>query len=126
MLTNKQVAEFHGLSLGGFKHWTPEQRRRARIEAEIDADKEMQLLLAELQRLAFVYNCANVRGVNQPLSCTVMTPTAGACSISFYNEWLFDPNKKIFINLDACDAVAQLKTAKLLLEQLIYGESKNV
>lgn len=126
MLTNKQVAEFHGLSLGGFKHWTPEQRRRARIEAEIDADKEMQLLLAELQRLAFVYNCANMQGINQPLSCTVMTPTAGACSVCFYREGFFDPCKNIFIELNARDAVAQLKTAKLQLEQMTYGAKTDV
>lgn len=125
-MTNQEVAKFHGISLGGFKHWTPEQRRRARIEAEIGADKEMQVLLAEIQRLSFVYNCANVRGVNQLLSCTVMAPTAGACSVSFYQQGFFDPYKKTFINLDACDAVAQLKTAKLQLEQLIYGAKTDV
>ena len=125
-MTNQEVAKFHNISLGGFKHWSAEQRLRARIEAEIDADKEIQLLLAELQRLAFVFNCANVQGINQPLSCTVMTPTASACSVCFYREGFFDPYKTIFIKLDACDAVAQLKTAKLQLEQMTYGEKTDV
>lgn len=125
-MTNQEVAKFHNISLGGFKHWSAEQRRRARIEAEVAADKEMQLLLAELQRLAFVYNCANVQGINQHFSCTVMTPTAGACSVSFYQQDMFDPFRKIFIDLYALDAVEQLKVAKLQLEQVTYGAKTDV
>lgn len=124
-MTNKEVAKFHGLSLGGFKHWTPEQRRRARIEAEIGAEPGIAGLLAELQRLAWVYNCANVRGASQPLSCSVLVPTASSCTVNFYLEHSFTPERHIFINLDAHNAVAQLKNAKSLLEQHIYGAEKN-
>lgn len=125
MPTLKQIADFYGISESATKKWPRQRKQRGAVELEAGADPVIASLLSELQRLAWVYNCANVRGTSQPLSCTVMTPTASSCTVNYYLEHSFTPERHVFIDLNAQDAVAQLKTAKAQLEQLVYGE-KNV
>jgi len=123
MLTNKQVAEFHGLSLGGFKHWTPEQRRRARIETEVDATAAIQKHIAELNRLAYVFDCKHVNGLEQVMECRINRNTWRSLSVSIYQG-----NKEvstITINLQSCDVLPKLINARAFLQGLIYGASDN-
>lgn len=124
MLTNKQVAEFHGLSLGGFKHWTPEQRRRARIEAEIDADAVIQKQIAELNRLAYVFDCKHVNGLEQAMECRINRNTFRHLSVSIYQG--VKEVRTITIDLKKYDVdkksvIANLINAKAFLQELIYG-----
>lgn len=121
----KKLGEFFGVSFETVRKWPKQRLQRAQIELDAGAEPAIANLLAEIQRLAWVYNCANVRGASQPLSCSVMVPTASSCTVNFYLEHSFTPERHIFINLDAHNAVAQLKTAKLQLEQHIYGAEKN-
>ena len=125
MPTLKQIADFYGISESATKKWPRQRKQRGAVELEAGADPVIAGLLAELQRLAWVYNCANVRGTNQPLSCTVLTPTAASCSVNYFLEHSFTPERRIFTNLNANDAVSRLKAAKLDLEQQIYGAEKN-
>lgn len=119
MLTNKQVAEFHNISLGGFKHWTPEQRRRARIEAEIGADAVIQNQIAELNRLAYVFDCKHVSGLEQVMECRINRNTFRQLSVSIYRG-VTEVNT-ITINLQSVDALLKLLNARAFLQGLIYG-----
>lgn len=119
-MTNQQVAEFHGMSLGGFKHWTPEQRRRARIEAEIDATPEVQKLIAELNRLAFVFDCKHVQGERQVMECKINRNSFKSLSVSIYEG--LNCVHTVTVNMLNQDAVKQLLLARIHLEGLVYGQ----
>ena len=123
-MTNQEVAKFHGLSLGGFKHWTPEQRRRARIEAEIDATAAIQKHIAELNRLAYVFDCKHVRGLEQVMECRINRNTWRSLSVSIYQG-----NKEIStitISLQSIDTLPKLINARAFLQGLIYGAKTDV
>lgn len=123
-MTNQEVAKFHGLSLGGFKHWTPEQRRRARIEAEIDATAVIQKQIAELNRLAYVFDCKHVRGLEQVMECRINRNTWRSLSVSIYRG-VVEVNT-ITINLQSIDTLPKLINARAFLQGLIYGAKTDV
>lgn len=123
-MTNQEVAKFHGLSLGGFKHWTPEQRRRARIEAEIDATAVIQKHIAELNRLAYVFDCKHVNGLEQVMECRINRNTWRSLSVSIYRG-VVEVNT-ITINLQSCDVLPKLINARTFLQGLIYGAKTDV
>lgn len=122
-MTNQEVAKFHGLSLGGFKHWTPEQRRRARIEAEIDATAAIQKHVAELNRLAYVFDCKHVNGLEQVMECRINRNTWRSLSVSIYRG-VVEINT-ITISLQSIDTLPKLINARAFLQGLIYGASDN-
>lgn len=122
-MTNQEVARFHGISLGGFKHWTPEQRRRARIEAEVDADSVIQKQIAELNRLAYVFDCKHVHGNDQVMECRINRNTFRQLSVSIYRG-VVEVNT-ITINLQSVDALPKLLNARAFLQGLIYGAPTN-
>lgn len=123
MLTNKQVAEFQGLSLGGFKHWSAEQRRRARIEAEVDATAAIQKHIAELNRLAYVFDCKHVNGLDQVMECRINRNTWRSLSVSIYRG-VVEINT-ITISLQSIDTLPRLINARAFLQGLIYGAQAN-
>lgn len=123
-MTNQEVAKFHGISLGGFKHWTPEQRRRARIEAEVDATAAIQKHIAELNRLAYVFDCKHVRGLEQVMECRINRNTWRSLSVSIYRG-VVEINT-ITISLQSIDTLPKLINARAFLQGLIYGEKTDV
>lgn len=122
-MTNQEVAKFHNISLGGFKHWTPEQRRRARIEAEIDATAAIQKHIAELNRLAYVFDCKHVRGLEQVMECRINRNTWRSLSVSIYRG-VVEINT-ITISLQSIDTLPKLINARAFLQGLIYGAQTN-
>lgn len=123
-MTNQEVAKFHGISLGGFKHWSAEQRRRARIEAEIDATAAIQKHIAELNRLAYVFDCKHVHGNEQVMECRINRNTWRSLSVSIYRG-VVEINT-ITINLQSCDVLPKLINARTFLQGLIYGAKTDV
>lgn len=122
-MTNQEVAKFHNISLGGFKHWTPEQRRRARIEAEVDATAAIQKHVAELNRLAYVFDCKHVRGLEQIMECRINRNKWCSLSVSIYQG--VKEVSTITINLQSCDVLPKLINARAFLQELIYGAQTN-
>lgn len=123
-MTNQEVAKFHNISLGGFKHWTPEQRRRARLEAEIDATAAIQKHIAGLNRLAYVFDCKHVNGNEQVMECRINRNTWRSLSVSIYRG-VVEVNT-ITINLQGCDVLPKLINARTFLQGLIYGAKTDV
>lgn len=127
-MTNQEVAKFHNISLGGFKHWTPEQRRRARIEAEVEADAVIQKQIAELNRLAYVFDCKHVNGIEQVMECRINRNTFRQLSVSIYQG--VKEVRTITIDLKKYDVdpksvIANLSNARAFLQELIYGAPTN-
>lgn len=122
-MTNQEVAKFHNISLGGFKHWSAEQRRRARIEAEIDATAAIQKHIAELNRLAYVFDCKHVNGLDQVMECRINRNTWRSLSVTIYQG--VKEVSTITINLQSCDVLPKLINARAFLQGLIYGASDN-
>ncbi len=123
MTTQAQAAKFFKMSLSGFKKWSAETRRRAILECEYDATPEIQKHIAELNRLAYVFDCKYVNGLEQVMECRINRVTWQQLSVSIYQG--VSEVSTTTIDLQSCDVLRELIKVRTYLEGLIYGKAQN-
>lgn len=123
-MNQKQLADHYGISKAAVSRWSEQKRHRKTVEAYAGYDAATGAVVAELQRLAYLYNCQQWRGAN----------TIGLCYVSvanvLVNVALFDlenPSMDPFQSYTAeLDNAAQLAELLTTMEGLVYGAQKSV
>ena len=119
-MNQKQLADHYGISKAAVSRWSEAKRHRKAVEALAGYDAATGAVVAELQRLAYLYNCQQWRGER----------IVGMCYVSvanlLVNVALFDmtnPSMDPFESHSAeLDNQEQLNQLLVKMEQLVYGK----
>lgn len=123
-MNKKQLADHYGISKAAVSRWSAAKRHRKTVEALAGYDPATGAVVAELQRLAYLYNCQQYRGARSIGLCYVSVANV------LVNVALFDlenPSMEPFKSLIAeLDNAAQLADLLTTMEGLVYGASQSV
>ena len=123
-MNQKQLADHYGISKAAVCKWSAAKRHRKTVEAYAGYDAATGSVVAELQRLAYLYNCQQYRGANAIGLCYVSVANV------LVNVALFDlenPSMDPFRSYTAeLDNAAQLADLLTTMEGLVYGASQSV
>jgi transcriptional regulator with XRE-family HTH domain len=122
-MNQKQLADHYGISKAAVSHWSESKRHRKTVEALAGYNPVTGAVVAELQRLAYLYNCQQYRGER----------IVGMCYVSvanlLVNVALFDmtnPSMDPFESHSAeLDSQEQLNQLLATMDQLVYGAQKS-
>ncbi len=120
-MNQKQLADHYCISKAAVCKWSAEKRHRKSVEALADYNAATGAVVAELQRLAYLYNCQQYRGES----------IVGMCYVSvanlLVNVALFDmtnPSMEPFESYSAVlDNQEQLNQLLVTMEKLVYGKA---
>ncbi len=122
-MNQKQLADHYGVCKAAVSRWSAAKRHRKAVEALAGYDPATGAAAAELQRLAYLYNCQQYRGARSIGLCYVSVANV------LVNVALFDlenPSMEPFKSLTAeLDNAAQLADLLATMEQLVYGAQKS-
>lgn len=121
-MNQKQLADHYGISKAAVSRWSAAKRHRKAVEALAGYDAATGAVVAELQRLAYLYNCQQYRGARSIGLCYVSVANV------LVNVALFDlenPSMEPFQSYTAeLDNAAQLADLLATMEGLVYGKSQ--
>jgi len=121
-MTNQDLAEFYGISSQAVGRWSKERKQRKTIQALANAEQSIVDLIADINKLAYIYDCQWLHGVEQKRWCWINRSSVMLVCYLYQKEEMH-PQAEWTANLHATDVVAQLKVIKTKLEGLVYGVS---
>lgn len=118
-MTRQDLAEFYKISTQAVGRWSKERKHRKTVQALAGAEQPICDLIADINKLAYIFDCANMRGIHQSRWCMVSRLPNRLTVIVFggAGEKEFDVN----IDMTAPDVAVRLILVKTKLEQLVYG-----
>lgn len=120
-MNNRDLAEFYGVTDRAVRKWSPERKRKARAQALAGAEPEICHLIAKIAKLAYIYDCQWLHGIEQKRACLVER-TPWRLTVSFF---VFGEDSSISdtmrADMMALDSVQQLIKIVNQLEEVIYG-----
>lgn len=119
MPTNKQLAEYKGVSISAVDKWDAVKRHRASVEMQSGAEPEITKLIGEISQLCYIYSCKEVQGEYFGKSAK-LDFTSIVAHLKIYL-----PDGRCVMSLAPIDlnqstAVAELQKVKQTLESFIY------
>ena len=121
-METKDLAEFYGVTRQSVEKWTPEKRKQKTVQAIAGAEQPIVDLIADISKLAYIYDCQWLHGVEQKRWCWI-NRTSGMLACYIYRKDEMHPQSEWNANLHATDVVEQLQSIKTKLEGLVYGNS---
>lgn len=119
-MNNTDLAEFYGVTDRAVRKWSPERKHRKRVQALSGAEQPIVDLIADINKLAYIYDCQWLHGVEQKRWCWI-----NRSSVMLFCYLFVEGNNFADIalqaDLHATDAVEQLQVIKTKLEGLVYG-----
>lgn len=115
MATQKDLAEFHRVSLSAVKQWSKQKQRQKKVELYAGIDLDVSALIGEISRMVYLYNCQNIYGIEQSKSV----------SIAMDWSWLklaFDNGAETTVDITGDNAKVKLESMLLDLKQFIYSK----
>jgi len=123
-MNQKQLAEHYGVSKAAVSRWSEQKRHRKEVEAYAGYDAATGAVVAELQRLAYLYNCQQWRGNTVIGQCYVSVANV-IVSVALFD--LENPSMDPFKSYSASlEDAAQLADLLNTMECLVYGASESV
>lgn len=117
-MTNKDLANFYDISTQAVGRWTKERKHSKRVQAQAGAEQQICDLLADINKLAYIYDCQWLHGVEQKRWCWINRTSVTLFCHIFIGSVILSAWSA---NLHATDAVEQLQSIKTKLEELVYG-----
>lgn len=114
MATQKDLAEFHRVSLSAVKQWSKEKQQQKKVELYAGIDLDVSALIGEISRMAYLYNCQNIEGVKQVAEVRF--------ELNHFCAQLHFSNYTMTAYLDEDTAKARLESMLLDLKQFIYSK----
>jgi len=123
-MNQKQLAEHYGVCKAAVSRWSATKRHRKTVEAYAGYDAATGAVVAELQRLAYLYNCQQWRGDMAIGQCYVSVANV-IVSVALFDleNPSMDPFKSYSASLEDAAQLADLLTT---MECLVYGASESV
>jgi len=121
-MNNTDLAEFYGVTDRAVRKWSPERKHRKRVQALANAEQPIVDLIADINKLAYIYDCQWLHGVEQKRWCWI-NQTSGMLVCYMYRKNELYPQSEWSASLHATDVVKQLQSIKTKLEELVYGVS---
>lgn len=122
-MKTKQLAEFYGVNERTVQRWSDKKSHRKVVQAESNCDDQVFGLIGEISRLAYLFDCKNVKGVTPRNWCWI-DRSYWELSVVICSNATNSVTAKWTASLIAPDAVSQLCKIKRKLEALIYGVEK--
>ncbi|QGH73267.1 MAG: LacI-type transcriptional regulator [Podoviridae sp. ctKoA10] len=119
-MNQKQLADHYGISKAAVSRWSAQKRHRKAVEALAGYNPATGAVVAELQRLAYLYNCQQWRGERIVGMCYVSV-TNMIANIALFD--MTNPSMDPFESHNAeLDNQEQLNQLLVTMEQLVYGK----
>jgi len=118
-MNTKELSEFYGITQHGVRKWSAKTRQDKTTQALAGAEPAICELLADINKLSYIFDCQNLQGVDQMKWCCVQRqPTALFCTIHgvYGAPELFHAE----INMYSADAEAKLRVLKNYLTKLVF------
>lgn len=120
MPTNKQLAEYKGVSISAVDKWDAEKRHRASVEMQSGAEPQIIKLIGEISSLCYILDCKYIVADIMTLHAAIRVnaESVSVTVINFAGTEIYCPP---LILLDGTStAVAELQKVKQTLESFIY------
>jgi len=118
----KDLAEFYGVTRQSVEKWTPEKRKQKTVQALANAEQPIVDLIADINKLAYIYDCQWLHGAEQKRWCWI-----NRSSVMLFCYLFVEGNDfadiRLQADLHATDVLDQLRAIKTKLEELVYGVS---
>jgi hypothetical protein len=122
-MNQKQLSDHYGISKAAVSRWSAAKRHRKTVEALAGYNPATGAVVAELQRLAYLYNCQQYRGERIVGMCYVSVANL-LVNIALFD--MTDPSMDPFESYSAeLDSQDQLNQLLVKMEQLVYGAQKS-
>ncbi len=112
MPTQKDIAEFHRVSINAVKKWSKQKQAERKVELLAGIDLDVQRLIGEISRMVYLYNCQNIEGVKQVAEVRF--------ELNHFSLQLHFSNYTMTAYLDEDSAKVRLESMLLDLKQFIY------
>jgi hypothetical protein len=115
----QDLADFHGVSLSAVHKWSEKTRQDKTTQALAGAEPAICELLADINKLAYIFDCQNLHGVEQERWCLVNRhPQTLFCTI--FGAYGHPEQFHTEINMYSVDAEAKLRVLKNYLTKLVF------
>lgn len=119
-METKDLAEFYCVTRQSVEKWTPEKRKQKTVQALANAEQPIVDLIADINKLAYIYNCRWLHGISQLRWCWINCGTV-VLECNFFEKDVEFSTDTFKASLHALDLVDQLQSIKTKLEELVYG-----
>lgn len=119
-MTNQDLAEFYGISAQAVGRWSKERKQRKRVQALAGAEQPIVDLIADINKLAYIYDCQWLHGTEQKRWCWI-NRTSVTLFCYFFAQGEDFSDIPLEADLDATDVVEQLQSIRVKMEELVYG-----
>ena len=119
-METKDLAEFYGVTRQSVEKWTPEKRKQKTVQALSGAEQTIVDLIADINKLAYIYDCQWLHGVEQVKNCHVSRHPSHLRVGVFWRD-CDEPLIEFEAWSSDLDFVYQLQSIKTKLEELVYG-----
>ncbi len=120
-MTNSELSKFYGISSQAVWRWSPARKHRKTVQAQAGAEQQICDLLASINKLAYIFDCANLQGDIPTRWCMLSRLPDRLTVIVFSGNGRRD--FEVDIDMNAPDVAVRLILVKTKLEQLVYGVS---
>lgn len=120
-MTNQDLSDFYGISTQAVGRWSKERKHRKRVQALSGAEQPIVDLIADISKLAYIYDCQWLHGIEQKRWCWI-----NRTSVTLTCHIFGDAGVKLstwVAEMHATDLADQLQSIKTKLEGLVYGVS---
>lgn len=120
-METKDLANFYNISTQAVGRWSVEKRKQKTVQALANAEQQIADLIADINKLAYIYDCQWLHGADQKRSCWINRTSVTLFCYLFVNNGDDFTDIPLQANLHATDVVEQLQVIKTKLEELVYG-----
>lgn len=120
-MNNKDLSEFYKITERAVRKWDSKKRHQKTTQALAGAEPQITNLIGEINQLAYIFDCRNLRGENQVQWCWINRSTF------MLRATIFKGDASVFeaaVNLDSADALPLLLVLKKYLMEMVYGGEK--
>lgn len=120
-MNNKDLSEFYKITERAVRKWDSKKRHQKTTQALAGAEPQITNLIGEINQLAYVFDCQNLKGVQQVKWCWANRATFLLQVTIFHGA---ESEFHASINLNAPDSVVRLLLLKTKLSEMVYGAQK--
>lgn len=120
-MNNTDLAEFYGVTDRAVRKWSPERKHRKRVQALSGAEQPICDLIADINNLAYIYDCQWLHGVEQVKQCKVSRHPSHM-GVALFEKTEPHPVREWIVWMHHLNAFDQLNELKIKLEELVYGQ----
>jgi hypothetical protein len=118
-MNTKELSEFYGITQHGVRRWSTKTRQDKTTQALAGAEPAICELLADINKLAYIFDCQNLHGVAQERWCLVNRhPQTLFCTI--FGAYGAPEQFHVEISMYATDAESKLRVLKNYLTKLVF------